>query len=108
MPGWSTRFTLNAALAGILDFVLKKFFFFVFPQKRSFPVALSGSFQSGMNGSFCNTTKLPLSVSIVHLLLETSQAGIMQEKNESLKFIGVSFGFVFTTSFTVIFKDIAD
>lgn len=52
----------------------------VFPQKRSFPVVLSGSFQSRMNGSFCNTTKLPLSVSTVHLLLETSQAGIMQEK----------------------------
>lgn len=29
-------------------------------------------------------------------------------RNESPKFIGVSFGFVFITSFTVIFKDIAD
>lgn len=78
VPGSGAHFTLNIVLAVIWGFLLEKLFFLA-PQK-SFPVILRGSFQSRMNGSFCNTAKLPLSVSIVRLLLESSQAGIMQDK----------------------------
>jgi len=79
VPGTSARSMLSIAQAVIWGFLLEKFFSF-FPPKKSFLVIMRGYFQSRMNGSFCNTTKLPLSVSIVHLLPERSQAGTTQEK----------------------------